>query len=72
MLVPEGPELSTEGRRGWWPESSHESGATRSLWDFPDAPVVKPSASSAGVSGSIPALGAKIQHALGPKDKNKY
>ena len=72
MLAPEGPGLSTEGRRGRRPERSHESGATGNLWDFPDALVVKTSTSSAGVSRSSPDLGAKMPHALGPKNKNKY
>ena len=72
MLAPEGPGLSTEGRRGWWPERSHLSGTTGNLWDFPDALVVKTSTSSVGVSRSIPDLGAKMPHVLGPKNKNKY
>ena len=36
-------------------------------WDFPGNPVVKTSPSNAGGAGSIPGLGAKIPHALGPK-----
>ena len=32
--------------------------------------MVKTSLSSAGVAGSIPGWGAKISHALGPKNQN--
>ena len=38
--------------------------------DFPGGPVVKTSSSNAGGVGLIPGQGAKIQHALGPKNHN--
>ena len=38
--------------------------------DFPGGPVVKTSPSNAGAAGSIPGRGAKIPHALGPKNQN--
>ena len=38
--------------------------------DFPGGPVVKTSPSNAGGVGSIPGWGAKIPHALGPKNQN--
>ena len=38
--------------------------------DFLGGPVVKTSLSSAGDAGSIPGLGAKIPHALQPKNQN--
>ena len=41
-----------------------------SLWDFPGSPVVKTSPSNAGGVGSIPGQGAKIPHALWPKNQN--
>ena len=37
-------------------------------WDFPGGPVVKTSPSNAGGAGSIPGWGAKVPHALGPKN----
>ena len=39
-------------------------------WDFPGSPVVGTSPSTAGGEGSIPGRGAKIPHALGPKNQN--
>ena len=39
-------------------------------WDFPGGPVVRTLPSSAGGAGSIPGRGAKIPHALRPKDQN--
>ena len=38
--------------------------------DFPGSPVVKTSSSNAGGTGSIPGRGAKIPHALRPKNQN--
>ena len=38
--------------------------------DFPGSPMVGTSPSSAGSTGSIPARGAKIPHALRPKNQN--
>ena len=38
--------------------------------DFPGGPVVKTLPSNAGCVGSIPDPGAKIPHALGPKNQN--
>ena len=38
--------------------------------DFPGGPVVKTSPSNAGGQGLIPGQGAKIPHALGPKNQN--
>ena len=38
--------------------------------DFPGGPVVKTSPSNAGCVGSIPGRGAKIPHALWPKNQN--
>ena len=38
--------------------------------DFPGSPVVKTLPSNAGGAGSIPGLGAKIPHALRPKNQN--
>ena len=38
--------------------------------DFPGGPVVKTSASNAGGAGPIPGQGAKIPHALRPKNQN--
>ena len=38
--------------------------------DFPGGPVVGTSPSSAGVVGSIPGQGAKIPHALQPRNQN--
>ena len=38
--------------------------------DFPGSPVVKTSPSNAGGAGPIPGRGAKIPHALGPKNQN--
>ena len=37
--------------------------------DFPGGPVVKTSPSNAGGAGSIPGWGAKIPHALRPKNQ---
>ena len=42
----------------------------RGSWDFPGGPVVKTSPSNAGRAGSILGQGAKIPHALRPKDQN--
>ena len=39
--------------------------------DFPGGPVVKTSLSSVGGVGSVPGRGAKIPHALQPKQTNK-
>ena len=39
----------------------------RDCRDFPGNPGFKTSSSNAGGVGLIPALGAKISHALGPK-----
>ena len=41
-----------------------------SLRDFPGGPVVKTSPSNAGSAGLIPGQGAKILHALRPKNQN--
>ena len=38
--------------------------------DFPGCPVVKTLPSNAGGAGSIPGQGAKIPHALWPKNQN--
>ena len=38
--------------------------------DFPGGPVVRASPSNAGGVGSIPGRGAKISHALQPKNQN--
>ena len=38
--------------------------------DFPGGPVVKISPSNAGGAGLIPGQGAKIPHALRPKNQN--
>ena len=38
--------------------------------DFPGSPVVNTLPSNAGGAGSIPAWGAKIPHASGPKIQN--
>ena len=38
--------------------------------DFPGGPVAETSPSNAGGVGSIPSRGAKIPHALGPKNQN--
>ena len=40
------------------------------MWYFPAGPVVKTSPSNAGGDGSIPGWGAKIPHALRPKNQN--
>ena len=40
----------------------------RTLGDFPGGPVVKTSLSNAGDAGSIPGRGARIPHALRPKN----
>ena len=40
------------------------------LRDFPGGPVVKTSPSNAGGVGSIPGWGARVPHALQPKDQN--
>ena len=40
------------------------------LWDFPGGPEVKTSPSSAGGAGLISGQGAKILHALWPKNQN--
>ena len=39
-------------------------------WDFPDGSVVKTLPYNAGGAGLIPEWGARIPHALGPKDQN--
>ena len=39
--------------------------------DFPGSPVVKTSPSNPGSEGSVPGWGAKISHALQPKQKNR-
>ena len=39
------------------------------FWDFPGGPVVRTLPSSAGGAGSIPGQGAKIPHALWPKNQ---
>ena len=38
--------------------------------DFPDSPMVKTSPSNVGDMGLIPGWGAKIPHALQPKNQN--
>ena len=38
--------------------------------EFPGSPVVKTLPANAGGMGSIPGWGAKIPHALGPKNQN--
>ena len=38
--------------------------------DFPGGPLIKTSPSNAGGEGSIPGQGAKIPHALWPKNQN--
>ena len=38
-------------------------------WDFLGGPEVESSSSNAGDMGLIPGLGAKISHALEPKNK---
>ena len=40
------------------------------FWDFSDGPVVKTSPSNAGNTGLIPGRGAKISHALWPRNQN--
>ena len=40
------------------------------LWDFPGGPAVRTSPSNAGGAGSIPGWGAKIPHALWPKNQS--
>ena len=40
------------------------------MGDFPGGPVVKTSSSNVGGVGSIPGWGAKIPHALQPKNQN--
>ena len=42
----------------------------KEIWDFPGGPVVKTPPSSEGGTGSIPGQGAKIPHALGPKNRS--
>ena len=42
----------------------------RPFWEFLGGPAVKTSPSNAGVAGSIPGQGAKIPHALRPKNQN--
>ena len=41
-----------------------------SFRDFPGGPVVEASPSNAGGAGSIPGRGAKMPHALRPKNQN--
>ena len=41
------------------------------FWDFLGGPEVETSFSNAGNVGSIPGLGAKISHALGPKKQKQ-
>ena len=40
------------------------------FWDFSDGPVVKTSPPNAGDTGLIPGRGAKIPHALWPRNQN--
>ena len=40
------------------------------IWDFPGGPVVKTSPSNAWGAGLTPGQGAKIPHALQPKNQN--
>ena len=40
------------------------------MWDFPGGPVVKTSPSNVGGASLIPGWGAKIPHALWPKNQN--
>ena len=40
-------------------------------WGFPGCPGVKTSPSNAGGAGSISSRGAKIPHALQPKNQNR-
>ena len=43
----------------------------KGVWgDFPGGPVAKTLPSSAGGAGSIPGRGAKIPHAMWPKNQN--
>ena len=49
---------------------SYHSDENASLWGFPGGPVVKASPSNAGGAGLIPGRGAKIPHALWPKNQN--
>ena len=56
-------ESELDGKRDTWPENG-QSG------DFPGGPVVKTSLSNEGGVGSIPGRGAKIPHALWPKNQN--
>ena len=39
-------------------------------WDFPGGAVVRTSPSNAGVAGSIPGWGAKMEHASWPKQQS--
>ena len=39
-------------------------------WDFPGSPLVKTLPSNARGIGSTPGQGAKIPHAMGPKNQN--
>ena len=49
---------------------SRTLGSKQSVGDFPGCPVVKTSPSSAGGAGSISGRGAKIPHALLPRNQN--
>ena len=52
--------------KNWLPNNSN-------FGDFPGNPVVKTLLYNAGDAGAIPGWGAKIPHALGPKNQNiKY
>ena len=53
----------------WLYHICHQREAT-GLRDFPGSPVFKTSPSNAGGVGLIPGQGAKIPHALGPKNQN--
>ena len=48
----------------------HPISNDRHVRDFPGGPVVKTSPSNAGGVGSIPGRGAKIPHALRPKNQH--
>ena len=47
-----------------------EIGRDETVEDFPGGPLVKTSPSSAGGVGLIPGPGAKLLHALWPKNQN--
>ena len=52
---------------GSWKDAQHRQSSGR---DFPGGPVVKTLPSNAEGAGLIPGRGAKIPHALGPKNQN--